>query len=103
MEEYVKIGVLNVKILKKYFKIKTNEIIITKERISHINKRHQNDYDKYGKYISEIIENPDYILKDIENKDTVLYLKNIKELNLQVVVKIQTKNEIDKANSVITF
>ena len=36
----------------------------------------------------EILSRPDYILKDIENVNTVLYLKTIKELNMQMVVKL---------------
>ena len=103
MEEYVKIGILNVDILRKYFKIKTDKLIITKERISHINKKHQTDYEIYGKYILQIIQEPDYILQDVENDDTVLYLKSINNLNLQVVVKIQTESNANKANSIITF
>lgn len=56
-----------------------------------------------GKYIFEIIKDPDYILKDIKNVDTVLYLKTIQDLNLQMVIKLQTENEPNKANTVITF
>lgn len=78
-------------------------MIITRERIEHINERHNNDYNLYGRLIPEIIENPHYILKDIMNKNTVLYLKTIKELNLQIVVKLQTESNVNKANSVITF
>lgn len=87
-EEYVKIGKIDVNLLKKFYNIKTDELIITKERIEHINKRHKNDYDLYGKYMPEILSRPDYILKDIENVNTVLYLKTIKELNMQMVVKL---------------
>ena len=102
-DEYVKIGKLDIKILSNYFKVKTEKLIITKERINHINKRHGNDYDKYGRYISEVIKNPEYILIDVENENTVLYLKSIKELNLQVVVKIYTEDNLSKSNTVITF
>lgn len=102
-EEYIEIGKIDTKILEEQYNIKTDKLIITKERIEHINKRHKNDYDLYGKYMIEIINKPDYILQDIENVDTVLYLKCIKELNLQMVVKLQTENDINKANSVITF
>lgn len=56
-----------------------------------------------GKYILEIVKNPDYILKDVKNIDTVLYLKNIEELKLQIVIKLQTENEPNKANTIITF
>lgn len=102
-KEYVKIGRLQIKLLKKYYDVKTEKLIITKERMEHINKRHNNDYDLYGKYMPEIINNPDYILKDLDNINTVLYLKSIEELNLQMVIKLQTENETKKCNTVITF
>ncbi len=102
-EEYEEIGKINTAVLKEFYPITTDRLIITKERIAHINKRHCNDYNLYGKYIPKIIENPDYILKDVENIDTVLYLKTIEELKLQVVVKLQTEKLPNKANTVITF
>lgn len=102
-EEYKEIGKINIELLKKFYGVKTDKLIITKERIEHINKRHNNDYELYGKYILDIINNPHYILEDIENTDTVLYLKSIKELNLQIVIKLQTGNDDNKANTVITF
>lgn len=102
-EEYIEIGNINIDLLKNIENIKTNRLIITKERIEHINKKHFNDYTLYGKYMLEIIENPHYILKDISNEDTLLYLKCIKELNLQIVAKLQTEDDLNKANSVITF
>ncbi len=102
-KEYEEIGKINVGILKRFFSIRTDRLIIIKERIEHINERHNNDYNLYGRLIPEIIENPHYILKDIMNKNTVLYLKTIKELNLQIVVKLQTESNVNKANSVITF
>ena len=102
-EEYVKVGKIDIKILRKYYKVKTEKLIITKERIEHINKRHKNDYNLYGKYMIDIIKEPDYILQDIENIDTVLYLKTIQELNLQLVIKLQTEKTTNKSNTVITF
>ena len=53
--------------------------------------------------MKEIIDNPDYILEDIENINTLLYLKTIKELNLQMVIKLQTEENVNKSNTVITF
>ena len=102
-EECFEIGKIDIKLLKKFYDIKTDRLIITKERIEHINKRHNNDYDLYSKYMRDIINNPDYIMQDIKNIDTVLYLKTIKELNMQMVVKLQTESESDKSNTVITF
>lgn len=102
-EEYIEIGKIDVNLLKKCSKLKTEKLIITKERIEHINKRHNNDYKLYGHYIPEIIDSPDYILKDIKNDETLLYLKTIEELNLQVVIKLYTKCEKNKSNTIITF
>lgn len=102
-EEYVEIGKIDIGSLIKSYDIKTDKLIITKERIEHINKRHNNDYDLYNKYMKEIIDNPDYILEDIENINTLLYLKTIKELNLQMVIKLQTEENVNKSNTVITF
>lgn len=102
-EEYVEIGNIDITLLKELYNIKTEKLIITKERIEHINKRHGNDYELYGNYIPEIIKGPDYILEDIENVNTVLYLKTIEELNLQIVIKLQTEDKPNKANTIITF
>lgn len=102
-EEYIELGTIDTKQLKKYYSIKTNKLIITKERIEHINKRHNGDYNLYGKYILQIVNEPDYILQDVDNINTVLYLKKIEELNLQVIIKLQTENKKDKSNTIITF
>ena len=74
-------------------KIITEDVILIEERIKHIKEHHPGDYEKYGIYITKIIEEPDYILEDNKNIDTVLYLKNIKSnnKNFQIVVKLNTK------------
>ena len=100
------IGKLDKNKLGKYAdKVITDEVIMTNERIEHTNKRHPGDYDKYIKYVPDIIKNPDYILEDIDNVDTILVLKSIKEKgkNIQVVVKLQTNKEEAKSNSILTF
>lgn len=102
-EEYIEIGKINIDLLKQKYNIKTDRLIITKERIEHINKRHKQDYFLYGKYMLDVISNPDYILEDIENKDTILCLKTIEELNLEVVVKLHTAQKENLSNTVITF
>ena len=87
-------------------KIITNEVILTSERIKHIKEHHPGDYEKYGKYISEIIKNPDYILEDSKNFDIVLYMKTIMDdkKNIQIVIRLNTnKTEIKKKNSILTL
>ena len=45
--------------------ITTDEVVMTDERIDHVRIRHPNDYERYEKYFLEIIQKPDYILKQI--------------------------------------
>ena len=87
-------------------KIITKKVVLTKERIQHIQKRHPGDYEKYSKYLPDILKNPDYILEDKEMKDTVLMLKTLQEdnKNIQVVIKLITEIEdTNRSNSIITF
>ena len=85
-------------------KIKTLDVIITNERIEHINKRHPGDYEKYIIYLSNCIKNPDYILEDKDNKDTIIIVKRIENKRIHIVIKLQTNNrDINKYNSIITY
>lgn len=85
--------------------IVTDEVVITDERIQHIKERHPNDYERFNSYISEAVENPDYILED-KHPDTALVLKSITEngerfrLSLRLVT---SKDNPEYKNSVITF
>lgn len=100
------IGKLKVKQLGEYKKnVLTSNVIITNERIEHTKKRHPGDYEKYINYIGDIIKEPDYILKDNDNIDTILVLKRIKENeNLQIVIKLlTTEKDKDKSNTILTF
>ena len=85
--------------------IKTDEVIITNERINHINEHHPNSYDIIYPFLSKALEAPDYILEDKKYKDTGLVLKNITDNNvrMQVVLKIQTSSENPEyKNSIIS-
>lgn len=101
------IGKIDINKLGEYkAKIITNDVIITEERIKHIKEHHPGDYEQYSKYISKIIHNPDYILEDNKNLDTILYMKTIREngKNIQIVVRLNTnKKEIKKKNSILTL
>lgn len=101
------IGNLNIAKQGKYRnKINTAKVIITNERIKHIKLRHPGDYEKYINYIPDIIKNPDHILEDKKNLDTLLFLKTLRDINknIQVVIKLQINiNEKEKINSIITF
>ena len=101
------IGKIDIEKLGKYKeKIITDDVILTEERIKHIQEHHPGDYEKYAIYIPTIIESPDYILDDSKNLDTVLYLKTIKqdEKNIQIVVRLNTnEKEKNKQNSILTL
>ena len=87
-------------------KVITDEVILTEERIKHIKEHHPGDYERFQKYIKLIIEDPDYILEDSKNIDTVIYLKKIiyEEKNIQLVIKLNTNiNNSYNKNSILTL
>ncbi len=86
--------------------IVTDEVILTDERMYHIKEHHPGDYEKYGKYINTIIEDPDYILDDNKNLDTILLMKTIQDeqKNIQIVVRLNTNGSLkEKQNSILTL
>jgi len=101
------IGKINKEKIGEYGKkIVTEDVVLTEERLNHIKEHHPGDYEKYGQYAKIVIENPDYVLEDNKNRDTILCLKTINEhrKNIQIVVRLNTnEKERDKQNSIITF
>lgn len=89
---------------KEFGKIRTDEIIVTNERLSHIKERHPEDYELFEKYGKDSVENPDFVIKDGKHDGTVFMVKKLQETNLNVVVRvvIETDKEGLK-NSVMTF
>ena len=87
--------------------IKTDDVIITDERIQHIKERHPDDYERFCSYIPHIISAPDYIIE--ANKDnTAVILKEIFDLEngnkFKLILRISVKNDPkDYKNSVISF
>jgi len=98
------------KIDKEKFKsiskdITTDEVILTDKQIEHIKVRHPDDYEKYCEYIKEIVEDPDYIIKD-SKPDTAILLKEIIEYNkiFQLILRLHTsRDKKEYKNSIITF
>ena len=85
--------------------IDTNEVILTEKQVEHIKERHPNDYKQYFKYIKEIVEDPDYIIRD-SKPNTGFLLKKIidKDRRFQLILRLHT-HEDNRAykNSIITF
>ena len=85
--------------------IRTNEVVITQERIQHIKDRHPNDFERYSGYITEIVESPDYIL-EANKPNTAFLLKEFAEADERFQFILRLAVEGDKPgykNSVITF
>ena len=78
-------------------------IVITEERKEHIKEKHQQDYDFVENNLKEALLNPDLILEDNSNEDTILVIKHVSESGLNVVVRLQiAPNDLKYENSVIT-
>ena len=85
--------------------IATNEVIITPERIQHIEEHHPGDYEQFVKYIADILANPDYIL-EANKPNTGVILKEIEENGEKFKVILRVKVESDPAeyrNSILSF
>ena len=85
--------------------IATDEVIITPERIQHIEERHPGDYEQFVKYVADILANPDYIL-EANKPNTGVILKEIEENGEKFKVILRVKVESDPAeyrNSILSF
>lgn len=101
--EYISIGKINLGIYSKlcHKKITTDEVVITKKQIEHINKERNGTYDKYKDKLEEIIKDPDYIIEDSKHIETGLV---IKKYNKNIVIVLRLNTSIDnKKNSIITI
>ena len=76
--------------------ITSDEVIITDERIAHIQERHPGNYEIVRPFLQEAITDPDYILGD-KRKNTGLILKRIdkNDLHLQIVLRVHTSNDLE--------
>lgn len=85
--------------------IQTSEVVITDERIRHIQERHPNDFERYAGYLKEIVEFPDYIL-EANKPNTAFILKEIQSAGekFQVVLRLSVAGDNPEyKNSIITF
>lgn len=106
MEEFEIIGEIDLNKLGKYKNIlATNKVILTSERREHIIEKHPGHYEILKDYIKNILENPDYILKDLKHENTIVLLKEIVENDkrIKIIVKLATNKLEKRYNSVITF
>lgn len=89
-----------IKIFEKEFgSLQTDEVILNKERLEHIKQRHPEIVKILTEKFSEIINNPDYILKDNKHTNTIWLIYKDKK---QFFVVIKLSVEKNKKNSIIT-
>ena len=84
--------------------MKTDELIITNERIWHIKDHHPQDFDLFEEYGYLTAHDPDLVLKDGKSENTIFMIRHLEKTNLNVVVKlILEKEDSNHKNSVMTF
>ncbi len=106
MEEiYINIGIIKKEYFKKITKnIITDEVILTRERYVHIMEGHKKDFELYANVLNDIIEEPDYILKDYKNENTAMVIKHIDNTNINVILRLAIGNDnIHTKNSIMTL
>lgn len=85
--------------------IVTDEVIITDERIEHIQTNHPNDFEQYFKRLIQAITEPEYII-EANKPNTALVLKSFRSDDkvFKTILRLITSSDNpDFKNSVITF
>lgn len=87
------VAILKPKIVK-YFKLQNNILYIGQQNIEHIRKKHFLDYELFFEKLSEIIINPDYIGKYLQDGS----LKLIKKFVVQEKYYVKVAVRVSKSN-----
>lgn len=98
------IGKINKDIIGEYAdKIVTDDVVLTEERRKHIYEEHNNDYELIIYNIDKTVLNPNEVIEDLKNKDTICLIDKLEANYLNVIVKLNTTNSIEHPqNSVMT-
>lgn len=90
---------------REFGKLNTTKVILRKERLQHIEERHPEAVKVLERYGESIIYEPDYILEDAKNEDTIWNIKRIEEKNINMVIKLSISGKKEHEgylNSIIT-
>ncbi len=103
--EITNLGKINKTLMEKEFgELQTDDIIITNERIKHIQQHHPEDYEFFKKFGVDSVTDPDLIIKDLSNKGTVFMVKKLPDTNLNVIVRLALgTDKPGLKNSIMTF
>ena len=93
-----------VKVLESEFgKLNGNDVILREERLEHIRERRNNTFEYIKNNYTHVLENPDYIISEFKNKNTVLFIKELAYKNLNIVIKLSLlKSDEVTENKIIT-
>nr|DAR83087.1 MAG TPA: minor capsid protein [Caudoviricetes sp.] len=89
----------------EFGKLNGDEVILRDERLEHIKERHPEVVDILKNNYVEAVNNPDYVLKDSKNENTIWNIKKIEEKNINIVIKLSVLKEKEHKrylNSTIT-
>ncbi|MDR0884132.1 MAG: hypothetical protein LBN05_05980 [Oscillospiraceae bacterium] len=85
--------------------ITTDEVVITDERIAHIEQRHPGAYERFSPYIQEILSAYDIMLED-KHPHTALLIKKLEKdgAQIELVLRLHTlRDETGYKNSVLSL
>lgn len=96
------IGKIDKKRIGDYANKISNEILVlTDERKLHIYQEHKKDYDIIMNNIKRIALNPDEVIEDSKNVDTLFFIGKINRSRLNIIVKLNTINSKRHPNNSI--
>ena len=100
------IGVIRTDYLEEEFgALNTDQVVLTEERSEHIRSRHPEDYELFKMYGKACVEQPDIVMKDSKNENTVFMAKKIEGSNVNAVIRLSVAavDDPSRKNSVMTF
>ena len=87
--------------------IASGPVVITDERIAHIQFRHPGDWESFHSHIRDVIESPDFILRDNSPATAVcvlLFAPDDAEKHLRLTLRLHTSEDLPgREHSVLTF
>ncbi|MCL2446732.1 MAG: PBECR2 nuclease fold domain-containing protein [Oscillospiraceae bacterium] len=96
------IGKIDVALFQKISSgITTDEVILTDNRAQHVRDKRAEVYERCLTHLPEVLQSPDYILRDPKHENTALVIKRFERVS-EIVLRLCTDDSGYK-NSIISF